>query len=259
MDPTHRRVVNWQRCIRAGGKHNDLGEVGHDHHHHSFFEMLGNWSFKEAYFKVCSKILEFVSTGNFYSVKPANTPGNSSPRWSESRLSAYTSHSSKGQRRWVWDQILNAATFGDQSGIVVRMIQYLFSVSEDHILPFEGENFWEMGETGPCGPCTELHVDRLATRRGASHLVNKGDDSLVEVWNLVFISHERSVLFCCNFRQPDGSLSALSSSHVDTGMGLERLTSILQNVSSNYDTDAFQPIFSSIKSVCCLSPYQFFR
>ncbi|MGQ9630224.1 MAG: alanine--tRNA ligase [bacterium] len=207
--PEHPRVANSQKCIRVSGKHNDLEEVGRDTYHHTFFEMLGNWSFGDYYKKEAIEMAWELLTVNF--------------RLPKDRLWA-TVFKDDDEAEILWKKVTD--------------------INPDRILRFdERENFWEMGETGPCGPCSEIHIDlgegRCEFRNDRSHIcgVNGGCGRFVELWNLVFIQFNRDA---------QGELHTLPDKHVDTGMGLERLTAVLQDRDSNYATDLFAPIMGEI-------------
>ncbi|XP_047033467.1 alanine--tRNA ligase, mitochondrial [Helicoverpa zea] len=201
------RAVNSQKCVRVGGKHNDLDVVGTDGHHHTFFEMLGNWSFGDYYKKEACKMAWDLLLGP-YRLKPD---------------------------KLVVTYFMGDAAIGLKTDTECRDIWRAIGVADSRLLEKGSkDNFWEMGATGPCGPCTEIHY------------VNP-DGSLTEIWNLVFIQ--------CN-RGEDGKVKPLSKHHVDTGMGLERMAAILQGVPSNYDTDLFLPIIRAIeKNSKGVNPY----
>ncbi|XP_055374023.1 alanine--tRNA ligase, mitochondrial [Condylostylus longicornis] len=208
--PRHDKVVNSQKCIRVGGKHNDLQIVGTDGYHHTFFEMLGNWSFGD-YFKREAQTMALDLLRNVYGIEM-------------SRL------------------YFTYFAGNDKLNIPADMECYEIwrdlGVPKNRVIPFGmSENFWEMGATGPCGPCTEIHIDHLLNVGNRSNLVNAGQSDLTELWNIVFIQYNR---------EEDGTVTNLPKKHIDTGMGLERLCAILQNKSSNYDTDLFNPIFNTI-------------
>ncbi|WP_154859646.1 alanine--tRNA ligase [Cyclobacterium xiamenense] len=217
----HPRITNSQKCLRVSGKHNDLEEVGVDTYHHTMFEMLGNWSFGD-YFK-------------------------------------------KEAIAWAWELLtevyklpvdrMYVTVFGGDSEDGLEADKEAFSYWEDWVprerilFGSKKDNFWEMGETGPCGPCSEIHIDMRSPEEIAQvpgkDLVNADHPQVIEIWNLVFIQFNRF---------SDGRLNELPSSHVDTGMGLERLVRVIQNKTSNYDTDLFAPFIEKVEQV---SGYQY--
>ncbi|CAH1780898.1 unnamed protein product [Owenia fusiformis] len=212
-----RRAVNSQRCIRVGGKHNDLEDVGRDTYHHTLFEMLGNWSFRD-YWKedACKMAWELLT--KVYDIPPE-------------RLYVTYFH--------------GAESLNIGPDLETRDIWLNIGVPSERLIPCgEKDNFWTMGDYGPCGPCSEIHYDHKGGR-DAAHLVNKDSNDVVELWNLVFMQYNRST-----------KLLPLSRKHVDTGMGLERLTAVLQGKTSNYDTDLFTPIFKAIEKHTGAEAYQ---
>lgn len=212
------RVANTQRCIRVSGKHNDLEEVGHDTYHHTLFEMLGNWSFGD-YFKEEAIEWAWELLVERWGLKP-------------DRLYATV---------FGGDAADGLASDEEAAALWVSKT----SIPPSHVLRFgKKDNFWEMGESGPCGPCSEIHVDlrpdsERALLDGAT-LVNTGDPRVMEIWNLVFIQFNRL---------PGGELQTLPAKHVDTGMGFERICAVIQGKSSNYDTDVFTPIIGGISDM----------
>ena len=214
--PKNKRVADTQKCLRVSGKHNDLEEVGIDTYHHTFFEMLGNWSFGD-YFKEEAIAWAWELLTERYKIDPS---------------------------------ILYVTIFeGDESEGLERDVEaYNFwkkFIPEDRILlGNKKDNFWEMGDQGPCGPCSEIHVDIRSEEEKkqipGADLVNQDHPQVVEVWNLVFIEFNRKA---------DGSLEQLPEKHIDTGMGFERLCMVLQNKTSNYDTDVFTPLIREIEAL----------
>jgi alanyl-tRNA synthetase len=215
----YRRAVNSQKCIRVSGKHNDLEEVGRDTYHHTFFEMLGNWSFGDYYkaeaiewaWELLTQVWRIDKSRLHATVFGGDTlPASgdaSAPRVLEPDDDAFQ----------LWTKVTD--------------------IDPLHVHRFgKKDNFWMMGETGPCGPCSEIHIDRTPDKSGG-RLVNAGDARVMEIWNLVFIQYNRDEA---------GKLTTLPAKHVDTGMGFERLTALLQGKTSNYDTDVFSPIMDAI-------------
>ena len=214
--PIQLRIANTQKCLRVSGKHNDLEQVGHDTYHHTFFEMLGNWSFGD-YFKEESIKWAWELLTEVYKIP-------------------------------VEDLYVTIFKGSEQDNLSIDKDAYeIWSniISKDKIiLCGKKDNFWEMGNQGPCGPCSEIHIDlRDKTEKSkvsAKELVNRDNPKVIELWNLVFIQYER---------KSEGNLVNLPNKHIDTGMGLERLSMVLQGVSSNYDTDIFSSIIKEIEKI----------
>ena len=220
-NPEPRRRADSQKCLRVSGKHNDLEEVGHDTYHHTMFEMLGNWSFGD-YFKEGAIDMAWEYLVGVLKLNPEDL-----------YVTVFEGSEEEGLER---DN--EAAKY------------WLKHVPADHIINGnKHDNFWEMGDTGPCGPCSEIHIDnRLPEERGnvsGRDLVNKDDPQVIEIWNIVFMQYERKA---------DGHLEPLSMNVIDTGMGFERLVRVIQGKHSNYDTDVFQPI---IQAICDMSGFRY--
>ncbi|WP_455070186.1 alanine--tRNA ligase, partial [Prevotella aurantiaca] len=213
-EPEPRRRADSQKCLRVSGKHNDLEEVGHDTYHHTMFEMLGNWSFGD-YFKEKAIDYAWEYLVDVLKLNPADL-----------YVTVFEGSPSEGIAR------------DDEAA------QYwLKHLPADHIIDGnKHDNFWEMGETGPCGPCSEIHVDSRSAEEKAQipgrELVNKDNPQVIEIWNIVFMQFQR---------KSDGSLEPLAMNVIDTGMGFERLVRMLQGKNSNYDTDIFQPTIKEIE------------
>ncbi|MGC6428302.1 MAG: alanine--tRNA ligase [Flavobacteriales bacterium] len=216
----NKRVCDTQKCLRVSGKHNDLDEVGYDTYHHTMFEMLGNWSFGD-YFKKESINWAWELLTEVYKIQKDRMYVTVFEGCELDKISR------DNEAADVWAELID---------------------SERIINGNKKDNFWEMGEVGPCGPCSEIHIDiRPDSERkkiDGKQLVNKDHPQVIEVWNLVFMQY---------LRKSDGSLQELPQKHVDTGMGFERLCMVLQGVTSNYDTDIFQPLIDKIVSSCPFS------
>ena len=214
--PSSTRITDTQKCLRVSGKHNDLEEVGYDTYHHTLFEMLGNWSFGD-YFK--KEAIE----------------------WAWELLTEVYKIDKDILYVTVFEGCKKDGTTMDSEAYdILKQL-----ISEDRILKGnKADNFWEMGEQGPCGPCSEIHVDIRSkeekSKVSGQELINKDHPQVVEIWNLVFMEFNR---------KSNGSLEDLPQKHIDTGMGFERLCMVLQNVTSNYDTDVFVPIIREIEAI----------
>jgi alanyl-tRNA synthetase len=201
----YKRAVNSQKCIRVSGKHNDLEEVGRDTYHHTFFEMLGNWSF-----------------GDYYKKEAIE--------WAWNLLT----------KEWGLPKDKLWATVYKTDDEAIKLWKDVTDISRDKILKFdEKDNFWEMGEVGPCGPCSEIHID-LTENGCKDEDINSGNPLVIEIWNLVFIQYNR---------KSKKELEELPAKHVDTGMGLDRVCSVIQGKKSNYDSDIFTPLISKISEI----------
>ena len=214
--PEPRRRADTQKCLRVSGKHNDLEEVGHDTYHHTMFEMLGNWSFGD-YFKEGAIDMAWEYLVDVLHLDPKDL-----------YVTVFEGDAAEGLER-----------DDEAAGYWAK------HVPADHIINGnKHDNFWEMGDTGPCGPCSEIHLDSRTPEEKAKvpgrELVNKDDPQVIEIWNLVFMQFNRKA---------DGSLEKLSMNVIDTGMGFERLVRALQGKHSNYDTDVFQPIIHEMESL----------
>jgi len=213
----YKRITNSQKCLRVSGKHNDLDEVGYDTYHHTFFEMLGNWSF-----------------GDYFKEEAIN--------WAWELLTEVY----KIDKNDLYVTVFEGTKDSDNLPLDKQALDiWKKIIPESHILyGNKNDNFWEMGEQGPCGPCSEIHVDirnqEEKDKTSALELVNKDHPQVLEIWNLVFMQYNRKA---------SGKLEDLPNKHIDTGLGLERLCMVLQGVSSNYDTDLFIPIIKEIESL----------
>ena len=211
-----KRVADTQKCLRVSGKHNDLEEVGKDTYHHTMFEMLGNWSFGD-YFKKEAIAWAWELLTEVYKI----------------------------DKNSLYVTVFEGA---EDDGLVYDTEAFNFwkeHISEDRIINGnKKDNFWEMGAQGPCGPCSEIHVDIRSEEKKAEisgkSLVNKDHPQVIEIWNLVFMEFNRKA---------DGSLEKLPAQHVDTGMGFERLCMVLQHKKSNYDTDVFTPLIREVEAI----------
>src|SRR3954454_21322646 len=214
------RAVNTQKCIRAGGKHNDLDDVGRSRRHHTFFEMLGNWSFGD-YFKREAIAWSWELLTKVWKLDPTIL-----------HVTVHAGEEAIGVQRdeeaaQIWRDVANWEQYGRKS--------------DEHIhYGNTKDNFWEMGETGPCGPCTEIFVDRTPDKTGGKSVLSGEDPRVMEIWNNVFIQYNRN---------PDKSLTPLPAKHVDTGMGLERIIQVLQGKDDNYGIDLFDPFWAKLKDL----------
>ncbi|MCG9971499.1 alanine--tRNA ligase [Christiangramia crocea] len=215
--PKNSRVTDTQKCLRVSGKHNDLEEVGHDTYHHTMFEMLGNWSFGD-YFKKEAISWAWELLTEVYKINPEN----------------------------LYVSVFEGSDDRDNFGLDTEALELWKEIVPEERIIFgnKKDNFWEMGDQGPCGPCSEIHIDIRSDAEKAKvpgrDLVNMDHPQVVEIWNLVFMQYNRKA---------NGDLEELPAKHIDTGMGFERLCMVLQGKKSNYDTDVFTPLISEIEKI----------
>ncbi|MDR5589427.1 alanine--tRNA ligase [Christiangramia sp. SM2212] len=215
--PKNNRVTDTQKCLRVSGKHNDLEEVGHDTYHHTMFEMLGNWSFGD-YFKKEAISWAWELLTEVYKINPEN----------------------------LYVSVFEGSNDKDNLGLDKDALKLWKKIVPEERIIYgnKKDNFWEMGDQGPCGPCSEIHIDIRSEEEKAEipgrDLVNMDHPQVVEIWNLVFMQYNRKA---------NGDLEELPAKHIDTGMGFERLCMVLQNKQSNYDTDVFTPLLKEIESI----------
>ena len=215
--PKNNRVTDTQKCLRVSGKHNDLEEVGHDTYHHTMFEMLGNWSFGD-YFKKEAISWAWELLTEVYKINPEN----------------------------LYVSVFEGSDDKDDLGLDTEALELWKKIVPEERIIYgnKKDNFWEMGDQGPCGPCSEIHIDIRSedekSRTPGRDLVNMDHPQVVEIWNLVFMQYNRKA---------NGALEELPAKHIDTGMGFERLCMVLQNKQSNYDTDVFTPLIGEIEKI----------
>ena len=215
--PNNNRIANSQKCLRVSGKHNDLNEVGYDTYHHTFFEMLGNWSFGD-YFKQEAISWAWELLTEVYKINPKD----------------------------LYITVFEGSNDSDNLSLDHEALDIWKKIIPENQILFgnKKDNFWEMGEKGPCGPCSEIHIDIRSENEknkiSGKDLVNKDHPLVIEIWNLVFMQYDRKA---------NGKLIDLPNKHIDTGMGLERLCMVLQGVKSNYETDLFTPLIDEIEAL----------
>ena len=215
--PKNNRVTDTQKCLRVSGKHNDLEEVGHDTYHHTMFEMLGNWSFGD-YFKKEAINWAWELLTEVYKIDP----------------------------EILYVSVFEGSNDQDDLGLDTEALELWKKIVPEERIIYgnKKDNFWEMGDQGPCGPCSEIHIDIRSAEEKAKtpgrELVNMDHPQVVEIWNLVFMQYNRKA---------NGDLEELPAKHIDTGMGFERLCMVLQDVKSNYDTDVFTPLLKKIEAI----------